>query len=79
MIISLYESFAKISCTDTVLPIPFKNSFALRRIFKKYLKTSIGCIFLSVDSSLKQINLHKHSKKALDFSPGMNLNYNGTL
>jgi hypothetical protein len=23
--------------------------------------------------------LHKHSKKALDFSPGMNLNYNGTL
>jgi m7GpppX diphosphatase len=23
--------------------------------------------------------LHKHSKKAPDFSPGMNLNYNGTL
>ena len=36
--------------------------------------------YIHIDNLYDNLSiLHKHSKKALDFSPGMNLNYNGTL
>ena len=50
------------------------GSYKLEKQHIQFIKET-----LRKHSDIQMIFLHKHSKKALDFSPGMNLNYNGTF